>query len=73
MISKAAIQGLQGLSPGGVIAAWVCLKLLESTQRGALRALRVTPDGSALRVEATLSRDEVSELLNVQRLVQLFQ
>lgn len=41
--------------------------------RGALRALRVTPEGSALRVEATLSRDEVAELLNVQRLVQLFQ
>jgi hypothetical protein len=42
------------------------------TLRGALRAIRVSADGASIRVEATLSPDEVAELLNAQRLAQMF-
>jgi hypothetical protein len=39
----------------------------------ALTRLTVTAEGSELRLDATLDRDEVAELLNVQRLAGLFQ
>lgn len=38
----------------------------------ALRALRITADGSSVRITARLTAEEVSELLNIQRLAQLF-
>lgn len=41
--------------------------------RGALQALRVEADGAGVRVTATWTSDEVAELLNVQRLAQIFQ
>jgi len=40
--------------------------------RGALQALQVRAEGSAVWGEATLSAAEVAELLNVQRLAQIF-
>jgi len=40
--------------------------------RSAINSLRVRADGATLRVEATLMADEVAELLNVQRLAQIF-
>ena len=40
--------------------------------RSAVQAIHVRADGASLRVDATLSADEVTELLNVQRLAQLF-
>jgi hypothetical protein len=39
----------------------------------ALSRLTVTADGATLRLDATLDREEVSELLNVQRLAGMFQ
>jgi len=39
----------------------------------ALTRLTVTAEGSELRLDATLDRDEVAEVLNVQRLAGLFQ
>lgn len=44
-----------------------------SVLQRALTRLRVTAEGSELRLDATLDRDEVAELLNVQRLAGLFQ
>lgn len=38
----------------------------------ALQAVQVRADGATLRVEATLTADEVAELLNAQRLAQMF-
>jgi hypothetical protein len=40
--------------------------------RSAINALHFRADGAALRVEATLMADEVEELLNIQRLAQIF-
>ena len=40
--------------------------------RRALQAVQVRSEGAAVRVEASLSADEVAELLNVQRLAQIF-
>ncbi len=40
--------------------------------RSALQALRFEADGATLRVEGPLTADEVAELLNVQRLAQIF-
>ncbi len=40
--------------------------------RSAINSIRVRADGAAVRVEATLMADEVAELLNVQRLAQVF-
>ena len=40
--------------------------------RSALQALRFEADGANLRVEGSLTADEVAELLNVQRLAQIF-
>ena len=40
--------------------------------RSAINSIRVRADGAAVRVEATLMADEVAELLNVQRLAQIF-
>lgn len=40
--------------------------------RSALRAIHARADGSTIRVEATLTADEVAELLNAQRLAQMF-
>lgn len=40
--------------------------------RSALRALHIRADGASIRVEATLSPDEVAELLNAQRIAQMF-
>jgi hypothetical protein len=40
--------------------------------RSAIEVLRARADGNTLRVEATLSSDEVGELLNVQRLAAMF-
>ncbi len=38
----------------------------------ALRALRISADGATVRIAARLSAEEVAELLNIQRLAQLF-
>ena len=40
--------------------------------RSALRAIHARADGNSIRVEATLTADEVAELLNAQRLAQMF-
>jgi hypothetical protein len=42
------------------------------TLRSALRAIHARADGNSIRVEATLTADEVAELLNAQRLAQMF-
>jgi hypothetical protein len=41
--------------------------------RRALTRLSVTPEGTTVRLDATLDQEEVTELLNVQRLAGLFQ
>ena len=38
----------------------------------ALRALRLSADGNTVRLTARLTVEEVAELLNVQRLAQIF-
>jgi hypothetical protein len=65
-----AVDGFASTLQGRVAAASGAVHF--ERLRGALQALQVRAEGSAVWGEATLSAAEVAELLNVQRLAQIF-